>query len=387
MDTFKIKPYLGKWYVIGTLPISTHNNTIICYTLNTELMISLTIFTVSKDHECIRKKQGFALWNNNIWHVSFTNTFSTIPNYIIYDTDYKYWALIEVPHKHKVLILCRQSSMNIETYSQLISQCEKLNYNVDAMNNELNLIWTRYNAKIVNKYFSQPYTVHRQQGETIHYVCRYINNEEIIIHRPNHGLVFGMIQGFLALETINNILSTNNSEDNLCEWIKSRMKNDVNFKRKLQYISSFQRTGRMSETSETANPQLYLIYEHNDVRNYVENTTAFNDLIYYKDALLWQDNNNNDIDIINTRKILKIAHLLELRRMSDFDKHRIFQQISDINNYVNIEYLWYKTGIYLSVTGMTNMEPFIDDYADIFFELSLDPDKLSSLLHNLYINF
>jgi len=208
-------------------------------------------------------------------------------------------------------------------------------------------------------YFQRPYW----DSEYLSTSKRLIDNKLYAIYRPNHGIAHSLRQGFLARDIVTLILQY--YESPLHSWIIDRLQKDRNFVTKLAILSSFQRSGRESEISESSHPALYAKYEAADQRNFIEGV----DLTYFccrkqlrrwSRALRWGDENEIDPHVINLKLLLKAAHTLDLRRIPSFDKNRICDDVAsylgvDPNSWI-IKKLWNQSGNYLKMSGDRDLE-------------------------------
>ena len=117
-------------------------------------------------------------------------------------------------------------------------------------------IWFSNLICILSKYYNKSY--HDGNIRAIHNKSRIINNKKYTVHRFNHGLIYAIRQGLLAVDIVNlfiyftNIiegvdkskfdLSHNEQLINYLKWIRNKINTDKYFKYKLMFASSFQRT-------------------------------------------------------------------------------------------------------------------------------------------------
>lgn len=154
--------------------------------------------------------------------------------------------------------------------------------------------------------------------------------------------------------------------------------NDDNFMIKLSILSSFQRSGRQSEISSSANPLLYTKYEQQDVINMQSSVDlkyfkSINEIECWSKALIWDDNS-----IIS--KLIKAVHHLDLRRIPSFDetiiKNNVCQLLNIQPNCCIIKKLWEQSGWDLNISGDRDLVINKDHRCDRFYILSNSPNIL-----------
>lgn len=104
----------------------------------------------------------------------------------------------------------------------------------------------------------------------------------------------------------------------------------------------------------------------------------------YSQSILWSTANKeeDDIDIINIRKIIHTAHLIDLRRIPHFDENRIKKDSGEIlfgkscqtkgcEDFITT--LWDVSGHYLLLSGDRDLVDQRKHYSNSFAELSLNP--------------
>lgn len=144
---------------------------------------------------------------------------------------------------------------------------------------------------MIKPHFDKPY----KEDSNCKAVIRCSNCDSChTIYRPNHGLLHGLRQGFLALKIIDILTREATTTSAIHE-----LNNKTDFRFRLQAIASFQRSGRLSETKRDNDA---------DMRNFLDN---FPGLDEYAICVLW------DTDSIIA------AHHLDLRRIVHFDSSRI----------------------------------------------------------------
>lgn len=219
-------------------------------------------------------------------------------------------------------------------------------------------------------YFQRPYS----DSTNASILTRLINGKNYTIYRPNHGLVHSLRQGFLVQDIVSLMKLTNGP---MGFWINSKLNSDPNFIIKLAILSSFQRSGQQSEVSSEENLMLYSKYEINDVNNMIYTMSQtpnpyFNkdEVLYWANCLRW----NNHTNISN---LIKSAHLLDLRRIPNFDHNMIRSQVSKLlglNPTSNImNKLWDQSGVYLNVSGDRDLAISKTNWSNRFFILQQDP--------------
>lgn len=225
------------------------------------------------------------------------------------------------------------------------------------------------------RYFQQPYS----DKESV--TDRIINGTKYIVNRPNHGVAHSLRQGFLVRDIVKLFIQETQP---LSIWLLNELNVDQNFIIKLAILSSFQRSGRQSEVSSSHNPQLYKIYEIQDVRNMITSVdtkywASKEEIRLWAQALIW-DNNNKSQKIINISKLIKAAHLLDLRRIPRFDETRIKNDIANLLNIKSDSYiinkLWDQSGRYLHISGDRDLSLNKTHWSNSFYILQQHPLKL-----------
>ena len=253
------------------------------------------------------------------------------------------------------------------------------------------------------KYFQRPYSDDEYLSES----TKIVGDRKYKIYRPNHGVAHSLRQGMLARDLLHAIthfpsVSHSTFDDKFCI--------------KVAILASFQRSGRQSEISNTGNPELYLKYQQQDIRNFIEAVDedyfcCENEKYRWSQALLWDLPPTEDELVIFLNKVIKVAHLLDLRRIPRFDEDRIRAEISrllDVDPYSDlINIMWKQSGVYLYVSGdrdlvkqytpredplpfnLWNLNPLMQQlpnleaktwWSDRFYTLQQDPVYLYKLL-------
>jgi hypothetical protein len=234
-------------------------------------------------------------------------------------------------------------------------------------------------------YFQRPY----KDSDYLSVIKKEINGKYYTVYRPNHGLAHSLRQGFL----VRDIVTLLKCED---DWLKKEISSDPYFTIKLAILSSFQRSGRQSEVSSSDNPKLYEKYENNDVDNMIHalcydksNNKYFtndDEIRLWASALKW-NNFNKNIRIQKISKLIKAAHLLDLRRIPSFDMIRIKYEVAELleitPNSTIMNILWDQSGKYLNVSGDRDMVVNKTFWSDRFFILHQHPKKLYFALRSV----
>ncbi len=294
--------------------------------------------------------------------------------------------------------------------------------------------WSASLAIAINSYFKNPYKhdPRIKVGKSFrilssNVISRKINGKWYVVYRKRHGLLHGARQGFLAVDIIEGLhtMYMNNPSDftapsarALAKWVVKQYKQDPLFKQKVEAAAAFQRTGRESEASSSSNPKLYNSYERTDARNFAKFAQKYTrknalfggleEIQLYKEAILWStadegiiDENKNE-DLKYLRKIIHASHILDLRRLPDFDAKRIKSTVaeqlfgkevraeesweikpeaSDVLKL--IDKLWDRAGEYLEGTGDRDVVTQRTTFGDKFFILSQTPTLLTETLHTI----
>lgn len=256
------------------------------------------------------------------------------------------------------------------------------------------------------KYYDRPYSDDNQYAT----LYRTINGDKYTVHRFNHGVLYALRQGLLAIDIIDLfkkyshliIQSKNQKLINFFIWINEKS-NDPYFKQKIMFVSSMQRSGRESEVSSKENPELYNRYERWDASNFAHESQKYtnmfinqpNEINIYQEAILWSTiaeskiNENKCLDLFYIRRIIHTAHLLDLRRIPFFDPDRIKKEATETlfsgmdwdyqNDFINK--LFHISGIYLDMTGDRDVVKNKKSIDDKFFILSNNKKLLISILN------
>lgn len=265
------------------------------------------------------------------------------------------------------------------------------------------LSWALLTSTAVNQFFSKPY---KAEFPTSTYYSLKLDNERMV-YRPNHSLAHGMRQTYLAIDLTLMFKyakkeNFHNRGQELCAWIQQQFQQDPNFLRKIFFTNAFQRTGRESEIGREDNRSSYEKYLLADQQNFLmkvkelglDNGNLFkdqNEIYIYKEALVRKFNNYDPsfpIEVFFLSKVMYSAHLLDLRRISSFDKSIILQNISTqlfginqldkLNETENslLMRAWKNAGSYLKATGDRDMEGQSDWDKELFYAQAQDPEKL-----------
>lgn len=223
-------------------------------------------------------------------------------------------------------------------------------------------------------YFQRPYT----DSDYLSLITRKINDIDYIVYRPNHGLVHSLRQGFLVRDIVNLM-----KNDDI--WLNSEIKSDKYFIIKLAILSSFQRSGRQSEISSSDDPDLYDKYEDTDVKNMIHSMnfncyfSSRQEVELWSSALKWNTSTKCK-KVMRISKLIKVAHLLDLRRIPNFDEDIIRYQVAELLGInpksIIIDKLWQQSGIYLHLSGDRDLVLGKKDWSDKFFILHQDPIRL-----------
>jgi hypothetical protein len=231
-------------------------------------------------------------------------------------------------------------------------------------------IWLKTLASILYPIFSRPYT------DEYSYTQRIINGKNILVQRPNHGFLYSMRQALLAY--------------NICQMLNY----DSDNVKKIMLLSSLQRSGREAEISNEEFPDLYRKYEIADTmifkkeaakHSYLFSSTEEIDQL--SQALHWKSESF-------ISKIIRTAHILDLRRIPSFDMIRVkkdacmclFGNLDDQNKKV-IDKLFDYAGVYLDVTGDRDAIKGKEVLSDRFFVLSTNNELCADTLCKIISNY
>lgn len=363
--------YLGDWY-----DISDGGNIVINYS-DTSVPKKHVHCTVKRydDHwnHLQDKLSKIRIYNNELYVASHNHTTSTTPDGIVHATKYDEWSL--VGDGNKITMLCRTPTMNTRAYITILDICKKLKYDVSNLEEEFNLMWNKALANNLAVHFCMPY------GDIPSKIATFIGAQPYIVERPNHGLAFAVMQGYLTVDLIMYLI--NNSTSELATWVKQEVEKDPAFIYCLQLLSAYQRSGRASEVKSSENPQLYSEYINNDRLIFENDTPKYASLLNGADLSQYLLYPLKYESLHNIERILYLAHYSCLRRIPHFDKSIICENMLQITNDEKlINYLWDRSGIYLEATGDRDLEYDRKDYADRFYILSNDPVHLAETLYN-----
>jgi len=234
------------------------------------------------------------------------------------------------------------------------------------------------------EYFQRPY----EDSDYLSIIIAKINDIYYTVYKPNHGLAHSLRQGFLVRDIIKLLTSKN-------LWLINEIEKDNMFPIKVAILSSFQRSGRQSEISSSSDPLLYEKYENDDIKNfsYKMSSTpnpyfANSEINLWASALKW-DCKNELHTIQEISKLIKAAHLLDLRRIPSFDPVRIKYEVSELlditPNSDVMDILWNQSGKYLNICGDRDLVINKRDWSDRFFVLHQNPNKLYYSLRNMML--
>jgi hypothetical protein len=237
------------------------------------------------------------------------------------------------------------------------------------------------------KYFLRPYL---DETGAFSVWTREIEGVTYTVYRRNHGLAHSFRQGFLARDIITLLGQT---QGPMAPWLKSSMAHDPRFSQKTATLASFQRSGRESEIAGSQDLERYTEYMESDCSNFLEcftlgSANKSNDVEEIKalaPCLLWpiQPLTQSKVKLNYLSRIIKAAHLLDLRRIPRFSKLRIMKEVSEtlminpgsISGRSTINRLWKQSGRYLEVSGDRDMMRR-DVWDDKFFVLQSKPEAL-----------
>ena len=272
--------------------------------------------------------------------------------------------------------------------------------------------------------------------KTVHSIrTRWVNGQLYTVNRYNHGSDHGLMHGFISQDIVNYLCfysakhqkfsfsHPNNNTPNgdaLANWAVDKVKQDVNFYKKVMFASSFQRTGRESETSGQFPPtdyryNWYMNYVLQDGINFVQAAVKYTgpqllfadmrEVLLYKDALtmsvlLPQQQQILDNDSKQLHKILWASHLAQLIRIPakfatrdkvfDMVKSQLFDNDAKtffgdqlLNNLIN------QASSYLHASGhKSTIHNGWETWSleDQFFNLSNNPNALVDELYKARIH-
>ena len=106
--------------------------------------------------------------------------------------------------------------------------------------------------------------------------------------------------------------------------------------------------------------------------------TTYEEVKLCANALKW--NSSNNIKVKNLAKLIKAAHLLDLRRIPSFNEDIIRYEVSELLEIIPtsdiMNKLWEQSGIYLDVSGDRDLATNKKHFSDKFFLLQQNPTEL-----------
>ena len=167
--------------------------------------------------------------------------------------------------------------------------------------------------ELINIHYGKPYAQSPNNKKS---------NNGITVYRPNHPLDHGIRQGKIAVDIIN-LIEKNESTFNqeLYNFVKSKKK-DYLFKRKVQFVSSFQRTGRRNENPRGTTVSSVAFYKkcgRTDIEFFKQAAiksgffTGQDEIDEYADGI--EDSALNRGYRTRLGSILYVAHTIDLLRM------------------------------------------------------------------------
>lgn len=239
---------------------------------------------------------------------------------------------------------------------------------------------------------------------------RTINGIDYVVERYNHGLAHGLRQAALVKDLFDYLTTLPRDESTrelhgFLNWVAEKKDLGLPFLQKLEMASAFQRTGRQSETSGTAHPGLYKEYEDKSIRYFQE--AAINDESFgftrseiksFKNGIKWVNYPSPEPDFVSREQLdpddryikalLHAAHLLDLRRIPQFDGERVKEefilelfgrQAGSLTGGVKtamVNALWDRSRQYLEATGDRDLVLKRKSVKDHFFIQTAHPELM-----------
>lgn len=255
--------------------------------------------------------------------------------------------------------------------------------------------------EFVKPYFLAPY----EDGGFWQKAARQINGIEYIVNRFNHGLAHSLRQGALSKDILKILMKMKTEYEtldhpelnDLALWICAKSASEKDFFHKVEFAASFQRSGRQSEGSSSADIEKYKRYEKQDAINFHKAASTSNlfkdqqEIKIFEEAILWENkgtlSEELNPDLKYLRRILHTAHTFDLRRMPSFNAERIrkdgikqllgmlepFQETVHCRQIQNA--IWDRIGEYLDATGDRDLT-HKSILGDNFFYQTVNPIKM-----------
>lgn len=263
-----------------------------------------------------------------------------------------------------------------------------------------------YTLKVMS--FAKPHFLSAYQDKGLWpEVQRTINGKHYIVHRYNHGLAHSLRQGALAKDIFEILISMKErfakldspELEELATWASQK---DHAFFYKMEFASSFQRSGRQSEANSFVDIEKYKRYERQDALNFRQAAIASKlfknseEIKIFEEAILWSNkgelNEDSIQDLKYLRRILHSAHTFDLRRIPKFDPLRICQdgmvQLlgKSVNKTQHCRFLeqriWNRSGQYLEATGDRDLMSRFS-VKDKFFFQTANPSTLVDAIYEV----
>lgn len=243
-----------------------------------------------------------------------------------------------------------------------------------------------------------------------HTVKRTINGVAYKVERYNHALAHGLRQGALAKDLFDYLATLPKDESTkaihgLLDWVEEKKALGSLFLQKLEMTSAFQRTGRQSEASGTANPELYKVYEDRSIRFFQKAAVESVDFGFTTEeirsltkGIKWVNYPSPEPDYESREKlpnderyfkaILHAAHILDLRRIPQFNgeqvKHEFILELLGMQALSlpkaltdeMVEILWDRSRQYLEATGDRDLVLKRKSVQDHFFIQTAHPELM-----------
>ena len=147
-ENFNLPAYMGKWYVISSIPQVYDSN---CPRATAEYTLLQSGGDATSPQDYVRVvntcyNEDWVTMNSisgrgiqqpcdaASFHVSFPNIEATPgPNYLVHSTDYTGYAVVGSPNRSALWILSRKSKMCVEQYQQLVRNIRRLGYDVSTL--------------------------------------------------------------------------------------------------------------------------------------------------------------------------------------------------------------------------------------------------------------
>lgn len=154
-DNFDVSAYMGKWYLISSIPQVYDSNCPRATAEYTQLQDYLRVVNTCYNEDWVisYSVSGKAVQepcNSASLRIAFSDSSPTpVPNYLVHRTDYKGYAVVGTPNRTGLWILSRKSKMSVEQYRKLVHYSRRLGYDVSLLQIKYHAL-TRHGKSLVS---------------------------------------------------------------------------------------------------------------------------------------------------------------------------------------------------------------------------------------------